>query len=89
MGVSVVNTFEGSKREWTTVDEDMVFIRYSLNTILRDAARVTATAVGYACGDGVVDWERGISICRVCWRTADHRRCAMLRIFIDSYPEPG
>jgi len=143
MGVPVVNTSEGSKREWTTVDEDMVLIRYSLNTILRDAARrgvsiglephhqysaslegmdrllslvdspylgvnfdtgnallagqtdiyrwlshiaprlvhlhakdisaaqhkaeggsVTGTAVGCACGDGVVDWERVISICR-------------------------
>jgi sugar phosphate isomerase/epimerase len=142
LGVPVVNTSEGTKRPWTTEEEDFTLIRYSLTLAARDAERrnvmiglephhqysgslegmdcllalvdspaigvnfdtgnawlngksdiylwlqhilprlvhlhakdisvdqgnqergkVTGTAVGCACGDGVVDWERIINIC--------------------------
>ena len=39
MGVEVVNTSEGFKRPWTSEEEDLVLIRYSLQMALRDAER--------------------------------------------------
>jgi sugar phosphate isomerase/epimerase len=142
LGVPVVNTSEGNKRPWTSEEEDLTLIRYSLTLAARDAERravtiglephhqysgsqegmdrllalvdspaigvnfdtgnawlngksdiylwlehilprlvhlhakdisvnqdqkergkVTGTAVGCACGDGVVDWERVVTIC--------------------------
>lgn len=33
-----------------------------------ERGKVTGTAVGCACGDGVIDWEKVISICRRCPR---------------------
>ena len=143
MNVKVVNTSEGTKRPWTTEEEDFTLIKYSLRTAADDAERrgiaiglephhqysasiagmerlmslidspaiglnfdpgnaylagrsdiyeylehfssrlvhlhakdisvrqsdkergkVTGTPVGCACGDGVIDWERIVSICK-------------------------
>lgn len=39
LGVPVVNTSEGTKRHWTTEEEDFTLIRYSLTLAARDAER--------------------------------------------------
>lgn len=70
MGVSVVNTDEGPKPEWTTREMDYCLMKYTLTEAARVAERqsnsergkVSGTPVGCACGDGVVDWKRVIDI---------------------------